>query len=238
MPTRTRIKICGVRDAGTALAAIDAGADAIGLVFAKGSPREVTAAQAASIVRELPALVTAVALFVNPSVDEVRSAVDATGISTIQLHGKESPELAIRLRPLHIVKAIAFTGPEVRETLTAWRQSEAATNIRALLVDTPPKASLIPGHAGGTGQAFDWEMLAKLLKQGLWDGLPRLILAGGLTPSNVGEAIRMLRPYAVDVSSGVESSKGVKDIGMIRAFCRNVSMADGKLNNPPGLGDV
>ena len=223
MQTRTRIKICGIRDSKTATACVEAGADAIGLVFAKGSPREVTIKQATEVVRSIPALVTPIALFVNPTVEEVRRVSDATGITTIQLHGQESLEFAASLHPLTIIKAVAFNAADVRQKLSPWKCGNAASNVRALLIDTPPKSNAVPGHAGGTGEAFDWDQLAKLMADGLWSDLPEMVLAGGLTPSNVVDAIRLLRPFAVDVSSGVESSRGVKDVNLIRAFCAAVA---------------
>ncbi len=217
---RTRIKICGVRDPDTARAAVDAGADAVGLVFVERSPRFVTPGDAAAIVRQLPACVEPVGLFADHSVADVLDAVRTAGLRTVQLHGREGPGFANRLDGLRVVKAIAFEEGHVAERLQPWR--EARTPLAALLLDTPPEGPL----TGGTGHAFDWDALARLLRDGAFRGLPPLFLAGGLTPGNVADAIRTVRPFAVDVSSGVESSRGVKDPAKIAAFCQAVHAAD------------
>ena len=220
--TRTRIKICGVRDVRTALAAVEAGADAIGLVFAPRSPRHVDVETAQVITEALPPGVEPVGLFVDEPVERVRVIASEVGLRTVQLHGHEKPGDAAALAPLRIWKALAFDADRAQETLAPWRGASA--NLAALLFDTPPPhRDALPG---GGGRRFDWNSLAQLAAAGELRGLPSLILAGGLTPDNVSAAIRAAAPYAVDVSSGVESERGVKDAAKIRAFCEAVRQAD------------
>lgn len=220
--TRTRIKICGIRDEATAHAAAEAGADAVGLVFATGSPRCVTVAQANAIAQGLPPYVDTVGLFVDADVEAIGVTVEAAGLGTVQLHGNEPVELAEALSPRRVVKAVHFVPGRLADLMRMWGQ--AGENVAGLLVDTPPAAEgELPG---GSGRAYDWDALAKELEQiPVQERLP-VILAGGLTVENVADAVRIVRPWAVDVSSGVESSRGVKDIGRIKAFCDAVREAD------------
>lgn len=224
-PSRTKIKICGVRDVETAHIAAAAGADLIGLNFVEKSPRYVTAEQAKSITAALPAGVEAVGLFSDNSLEQVRQTAESAGVQTVQLHGREDPDFAHQLGGLRIIKALGFAAESLHEKLAPWR--EAAESLSALLIDTPPSADA--AITGGSGESFDWETLARLLTDGLFQGLPPLMLAGGLTHGTVGEAIRTVRPWAVDVSSGVESSRGVKDPAMIADFCTAVRAADAEL---------
>ncbi len=202
--TRTRIKICGITSVQMAAAAVEAGADAIGLVFAAGSPRQVLPGLAAQIARTLPPLVSGVGVFRNPSDPEV---MNWRG-EWVQLHGTEEESQAARMAAQHrrILKGMAFDAAQIIK----WDNSPHVTGL------------LIDGTAPGSGKAFDHAALAALM--------PTLrtpvILAGGLTVENVGAAIRAIRPFGVDVSSGVEASKGVKDAGMIREFCAAVREAD------------
>ncbi len=210
---RTRIKICGVREPATVCVAVDAGADAIGLNFVPTSPRYISLADAMKIIEAVPPFVEAIGLFCDPSVEEM-ILFDDTGLRTIQLHGDETRDFVVSIPQHQVIKAVP-DGPEACEP---WRHPPA--NLSSLLIDAPR----CPGEAtGGTGRVVDWEALADVDRT----GLPPLILAGGLTPDNVGEAIRKVRPYAVDVSSGVESSPGVKDPARIYAFCQAVRDADG-----------
>jgi phosphoribosylanthranilate isomerase len=206
---RTRIKICGVRDPQTALIAIEHGADAIGLVFAEASPRYVDPEAAWEIISYLPPFITSVGLFVDPTADHFITVREACPFEIGQLHGNETTDHASTLGP-GIIKAIRFDPATIAEDLRRW---SAVDELSAILVD---------GSAGGEGTTFDWAALA--------EAAPHcdhpLILAGGLTPSNVADAIRAVRPFAVDVSSGVESSRGVKDPDLIRAFCQAVMDAD------------
>lgn len=217
-----KVKICGVRDASTARVAVESGASFVGLVFAKGSPRRVTAEQAKEIVAAIRdadggrGRVEPVALFVDRSVEEMRATCSRIGVSLVQLHGDETPEVVKGLAPLRVIKAIAASG-NWAEALAPWRLVAGA--LAGVLADAPPPAGAARDFRGGHGQAFDWHGLARASEAGALRGLPPLFLAGGLTPANVAEAITVVRPEVVDVSSGVESSRGVKDHGMIRAFC-------------------
>ncbi len=196
-----KVKICGITQAEDGVAAAEAGADAIGLVLAK-SPRRVTVAQAQAIVAELPPFVTPVALFVNRSAVDILDTCEFLGIRTVQLHGEERPEVARALvaSGFCVVKAFRIGSSADLEGLRGYPAA-------AYLLDAK-----VAGKRGGTGVALDWELAARATALG------RIILAGGLTPDNVAEAVRRVRPYAVDVSSGVESAPGVKDPAKIRAF--------------------
>jgi phosphoribosylanthranilate isomerase len=197
-----RVKICGVTREQDALAAVRLGADALGFNFWPGSKRHLTPAAARRIIERLPPLVTSVGVFVNQPEGEMRAIAAETGIQVFQLHGDEPPELCSRL-PLPVVKAIPVD--EVR-TLSKLLSYE----VQAFLLDTPSR-----GY-GGTGQPFDWS-----LAEGVSEVAP-VILAGGLTPENVAEAVRAVRPWAVDVASGVESSPGVKDAARMSRFIEAV----------------
>ncbi len=204
----TRIKICGITRSEDAFAAAEAGADAIGLVFYPPSPRNVDVARARDIVRALPAFVTTVGLFVDPSDELVRRTLDIVPLDLLQFHGAESPELCERFgRPY--LKAIRVR-PEV-DLLECARRYEGA---RALLLD-----AYVDGTHGGTGTRFDWGLVPSRLSR-------PVVLSGGLDPGNVAEAVRRVRPWAVDVSSGVERAKGIKDPVRIREFIAGVRDAD------------
>lgn len=220
---RTRIKICGVADTKSAWSAVDAGADAVGLVFVEGSPRQVDVERAREIVAMLPAFVEPIGLFVNDDPDHIREISHELGLHTIQLHGQETPEQVSALSPLRVIKAFAFEPREVSSALSPWRGG--CDNLAAILFDAPPPDAKA-AHAGGSGRTFDWSALAALEHAGILADLGPMILAGGLTPDNVAEAIRTLSPYAVDVSSGVESERGVKDPVRIAAFCQEVQQED------------
>jgi phosphoribosylanthranilate isomerase len=206
---RTRIKICGVRDAETAWAAAEAGADAIGLVFVRSSPRYVEPERAAEIMLGLPPFVSSVGLFMNPSLEHFCDVEEVCPTTLVQFHGNEDESLVRRCGP-GLIKAVRYEADTIAGELARW---DAVEEVDAILVD---------GGAGGEGVSFEWERLAELA-----EGISKpLILAGGLTPENVGRAIRTARPYAVDVSSGVEKERGVKDVGLIDAFCRAVREAE------------
>jgi phosphoribosylanthranilate isomerase len=217
---RTRIKICGITRVADALAAAQAGADAIGFVFWSRTPRAVAIEAARAIASARPPFLTAVGLFVDPSPDEVRATLAAVPLDMLQFHGREPPEFCRAFgRPY--LKAIAVTAEAGKGGLVeyALRYPEAA----GLLFDAPPSGGL----PGGTGNTFDWDVLP----QGI--GRP-VVLSGGLTAANVGAAIRRVHPWAVDVSSGVESIgadghavKGIKDPARIAAFVEEVRNADG-----------
>jgi phosphoribosylanthranilate isomerase len=166
--------------------------------FWPGSKRFVSPAAARALVRALPPLVTAVGVFVNPTRDEVLRAVEVSGVTVVQLHGDETPELCLSL-PFPILKAIRVTGPASLAALASYE-------VQGFLLDAPA-----PGF-GGSGTTFDWALAAEAAAS-----VP-VLLAGGLTPENVGEAIRSVRPWGVDVASGVEASPGVKDPEKLRRF--------------------
>ncbi|GAB4191850.1 MAG: phosphoribosylanthranilate isomerase [Phycisphaeraceae bacterium] len=220
---RTRIKICGIREAEDARCAIEAGADYIGLVFAEGSPRQVTIAQARNLVAEICAAsrdVEPVALFANQSRELIDEVLGNADFRFIQLHGHEDRAFVESLDQVKVFKAVPFEADQIN----TWRNPP--DHVAALLIDAPTH----PGElTGGTGRVFDWEALARLDRT----GLPPIILAGGLTPDNVADAIRLIRPFAVDVSSGVESSRGVKSPDLIRDFCDAVHSVDSELNRNP-----
>jgi len=207
-PCRTRIKVCGFTRVDDALAAAEAGVDAIGLVFYPPSPRNVTPAQAAVIVRALPPFVTSVALFVDADAATVRATRDTVGFDLAQYHGDETPERC-DTADIPYIKAL-----RVRPGLDLLHCSNQFSNARGVLLD-----AYQPGVPGGTGHRFDWS----LIPDGL--SLP-LILSGGLDPGNVGEAVRRVRPYAVDVSSGVEREKGIKCADLVRQFVKGVRNED------------
>ena len=217
--THTRIKICGIRTLEAARAAVDAGVDAIGLVFVSASPRFVTEEQARQIVAVLPPMVEPIGLFVDAPADQVRQTAAAVGLRTVQLHGSELPAHIDQLAPLRVIKALPFDPQQADAAMRPWKNPPG--NLAAMLWDAPPRAAT--DLTGGSGRAIDWHALAAM-KNRCCD-LPPDVLAGGLTPDNVADAIRVVRPYAVDVSSGVESSRGVKDAGLIRAFCEAVRQA-------------
>ena len=216
--SRTRIKICGIKDPDTAHAAVDAGADAVGLVFVEKSPRCVTIEQAKAVAQALPDTVVPVGLFVDCPGQTMRQIMQSSRLHVAQLHGHESIDDLDDLIGYPAWKALPFD-EHFQRTASTWDHDP---RVEALLVDTPPTGEL----TGGSGTTFDWAGLAAV-KEHL---AKPIILAGGLTPDNIGEAIRTVRPYAVDVSSGVESSRGVKDAGLIKAFCEAVQQADSDLN--------
>lgn len=201
---RTRIKICGITRLADAEAAVALGADALGFVFHPESPRWIPPAAAREIVARLPPLVTTVGLFVNADPAALREAVATSGVDLVQFHGQEGPE-ACDASPRPYIKAIpARPGLDLDALRATYKEA------RALLIDT-----YHPQLAGGTGQSFDWSIVAGERR------FP-LILAGGLSSLNVARAIATVRPYAVDVSGGVESSKGVKDVAKLREFITEV----------------
>lgn len=205
---RTRVKICGITRPEDGQAAARHGADAIGLVFYPQSPRVVTLEQARAIVASLPPFVSTVALFVDADMEVMRRVVDAVAVDLIQFHGKEPPEVCEAVGKPYI-KAVPM-----REETDLHRIAERYAGARGLLLDTYQ-----PGLAGGSGAVFDWSRIPADV------GRP-VILAGGLDPDNVAEAVRRVRPYGVDVSSGVEQAKGIKDESRIEAFIRGVSRGE------------
>jgi phosphoribosylanthranilate isomerase len=205
---RTRVKICGITRIQDGIAAAEAGADAIGLVFVAGSPRRVSLEQAAAIRRALPPFVSAVALFVNPDEAEVRRTIDQVRPDLLQFHGEEAAEFC-RCFALPYLKAV-----RVRADTDLLQYAALYADACGLLLD-----AFSPAAHGGTGERFDWGLIPA--------SLPRpVVLAGGLEPGNVAEAIRQVRPWGVDVSSGVEAAKGIKDPQRLAAFMQEVRNAD------------
>ncbi len=207
----TRVKICGITRRADAEAAAEAGADAVGFVFWKGSPRRVEAEAARELGRDLPGSPIRVGVFVDEEAPVVEAVVRGAGLDVAQLHGDESPEYC---RSLRIEWYRAFRiGPDTETAEVAGRVE--ACGARCFMLDSLASAR------GGTGVTFDWKAATKISMRTAGIGgrqRSRLILAGGLTPDNVALAIRLVRPWAVDVSSGVESSPGVKDPFRVRAF--------------------
>lgn len=198
-----KVKVCGITNAEDALAAVEAGADALGFIFYEKSPRYVVPAVAANIIAELPPLVTPVGVFVNEGLATVRSIMDTCGLAMAQLHGDENVSYCRELaRPA--MKALRLRD---RGSLLALAEYQGRGGVRGFVLDAFSELSY-----GGTGQITDWGLAAEVAKS------TPLLLAGGLTPDNVTEAIRTVRPYGVDVSSGVESAPGKKDHAKMRAF--------------------
>lgn len=212
--SRTRIKICGLTRPEDAAVASAAGADAIGVILAP-SKRRVTVEQAAEICRRVPAFTMKVGVFVDPTLEEVREAVERAGLGWVQLHGDESPEFCAAVG-VPVTKTFRV-GPDFDPSVA--ERYEGAVSL--LLLDT-----FVPGEAGGTGVAFDWQALAGRLPK-----VAPIAVGGGLRPENVGEAVRLLRPFAVDVSSGVEVGPGVKSVGLIDRFVQAVWAADQEVQN-------
>ena len=207
---RVRVKICGITSPGDALAAVEAGADALGFMLFDGSPRHIKLKALAEFARTLPPFVSRVGVFVNAQENFVREAIEA-GIDTLQFHGDETPEFCRRFR-LPVYKAFRVQDATSLQQLPQYETS-------AWLLD-----ACVPGVHGGTGQSFNWDLAtaAKTL------GRP-VILAGGLSPENVAEAVSKVAPYAVDVSSGVEAAPGRKDHQKLKLFVNNTRMAAARL---------
>ena len=203
----TRVKMCGITRPQDALAAAQAGADAIGLVFYARSPRNVGLDQAAGIVQALPPFVTTVALFVNPAPEEVLAVMQSVRPDVLQFHGEETPEFCRGFGAPYLKAA------RVRPETDLIQFAALYADAQGLLLDAWNEAA----H-GGTGERFDWNLIPA--------NLPKpVILAGGLSPENVRLAVETTRPWAVDVSSGIESSKGIKDAALIAAFMKEVKNA-------------
>jgi len=205
---RTRIKICGITRETDAMAAADLGADALGFICWRQSARFIEPEAAGAIARALPAFVMPVAVFVNPAVAEVESVLAHVPLAMLQFHGEETPEFCEQFGRGYIKAARMRPGLDLIKYLTPFRSA------CAWLVDAYHESTY-----GGTGAAFDWDRVPPRLYR-------PLVLSGGLTADNVGEAVRKLQPRAVDVSSGVEAGKGIKDVAKIAAFIAGVRHAD------------
>ena len=201
---RVRVKICGITRVEDALTAVAQGADAIGLVFYAPSPRAISIEQAAAIVQQIPAFVSVVGLFVNAEERYVKEVTSRVALDLLQFHGDETPEQCASFG-LPFIKAV-----RVKSDTNLVQCAKDYSASRALLLDTYTE-----GVAGGTGHVFDWGLIPT--------GLAKpVVLAGGLTAANVAAAIQQVKPYAVDVSGGVEAAKGIKDAAKIAAFMQQV----------------
>lgn len=207
MRQSVKVKVCGITNAEDAWTAVEAGADALGFIFYKQSPRYVVPAVASRIIAELPPLIVTVGVFVNEGMATVRSIMDTCGLAMAQLHGDENASYCHELsRPS--MKALRLKD---RGSLLALAEYQGRGGVRGFVLDTFSELAY-----GGTGQVTDWALAADVAKSA------RVLLAGGLTPDNVTEAIRTVHPYGVDVSSGVESAPGKKDPAKVRAFLETV----------------
>ncbi|MCU0788470.1 MAG: phosphoribosylanthranilate isomerase [Verrucomicrobia bacterium] len=211
-----KVKICGITNPGDAEAAVAAGADLLGLVFHDPSPRRVSLEQAAEVCRVIPPYVVRVGLFVNPAPERVTEVIARCGLQMLQFHGDETPGFCLQFG-LMTLKAFRIQGPKTLEDLPPY-----ATD--AWLLDAH-----VPGKFGGTGQTFDWAIAAQAAQLG-----KPVFLAGGLTPDNVGEAVRRVQPYGVDVSGGVEAAPGRKDHAKVRAFIEAARQAARAVGPKPG----
>jgi len=209
MHQRTRIKICGITNHDDAQAAINNGADAIGFIFVKDTPRYIAPDTAADIMFNLPPMTSAIGVVQVESIDQFCEIEQKCPCHTFQLHGKEPVELVQQCGP-GVIKAFKYEEVTIKSQLDRWAKVDA---IDALLID---------GSEGGQGQPFDWTKLAPFLENYNKD----IIIAGGLDASNVGQVIKACRPYAVDISTGVESKPGIKDHQKIEALCNAVRLAD------------
>ena len=205
---RTRVKICGITRPEHARAAAGAGADAIGLMFYEPSPRYVTPIRAREVCAALPPLVSVVGVFVNPEPRDIEAVVEDVPFDLIQFHGEESPELCARAGKPYVKAVRVRTRDDIVEAEA--RYSDA----RALLLDAHHDTLW-----GGTGSRFDWDLVPDDVRR-------PVVLAGGLTPENVAAAIRRVRPFAVDVSGGVESAPGEKDARSMERFMKEVASAE------------
>jgi len=201
---RTRVKICGITNVADGLMVANSGADAIGLVFYEPSPRHVEIDQACSIAKALPAFVTKTALFVNPEMDYVKSVLAEVQIDLLQFHGDESPEFCEQFG-LPYMKAVRMQETTDLDAFAAQYDSACA-----ILLD-----AYKPGVPGGTGEQFNWDWVPKTLSK-------PIVLAGGLKAENIEQAIHTVQPWAVDVSGGVEASKGLKSTDQVKLFMQQV----------------
>ncbi len=237
MPDRTRIKICGLRQEADVDAAVDAGADAVGFVLYDKSPRHVSAARAGDLARRLPAFVTPVLLFVNAGYEAIEAALDEVPHALLQFHGDEPPAFCAQMRRPYLRSVAMKRGVDLLD----WAQR--FKSAAALLLDAPAE-----GYGGG-GKVFEWSLLPTSVASPSPEraDVPRpavasptdvripLVLSGGLNAANVIDGVMRLAPHAVDVSSGVERSRGVKDPALIHRFCDAVREADARVADARGL---
>jgi len=219
-----RVKICGLRRAEDVAAAVAAGADALGFNFWNGTPRYIAPAEVVRILESVPPTVLTVGVFVDEALERVLDIAAETGLAALQLHGSEPPEYLERLGSYVKIKAVKV-GPDFQpEQLSRYRSASL------FLLD-----GFVAGMVGGTGQTFDWSLAEKAKAHG------KIILAGGLTPANVADAVRRARPWGVDVASGVEEEPGKKDPRLIREFIQAVRAAEpreAEQNSPLNLSSL
>jgi phosphoribosylanthranilate isomerase len=195
-----KVKICGITNPDDAMAAVDFGADALGFVFFKGSPRYIPPKEAAKIIRKVPSLVQTIGVVVNQCSEDLERTIAESGVDAVQLHGEEPPEVCMSSR--RTIKAIRVKSLDSLAPLEKFKGL-----VSAFLLD-----AYAPDALGGSGRLFNWDIAVEAKRFG------KIILAGGLTPDNVADAVRYVMPFAVDVSSGVEASKGKKDHDKMRIF--------------------
>jgi len=221
-----RIKICGLTSTDDALAAVNFGADAIGLNFYPKSARYIEPGKAKEITQAISKTATPIGLFVNSTAEEIHKICTQVGLQVVQIHGDEPPEFLSQIdNSLDVIRARRFSGDVLEKVAGDLRACSdlAGTSPDAVLLDAES-----PGQYGGTGESLAWEKIADWPER--LGGTP-MILAGGLTPENVAEAIRTARPHGVDVASGVESSPGVKDLEKMRKFVKQAKAAFAEVNS-------
>ncbi len=213
-PVQPRIKICGLRDPAQSAEIVRMGADAIGLVFAD-SPRQVSPKQAQAVTDALPPLTTTIGVFVDNDAETVNRIAARANLTLVQLHGAEKPEIVEDLF-VPCIKAFRIRDDRWIDEVRSWMDGVQSTQqVKAVLLD-----AYVPGVAGGTGERFNWQWVAQARAAGKLDDLPPLVLSGGLDAENIAESVRIVQPWMVDVSSGVESSPGVKDLKKVEDFIR------------------
>ena len=203
------VKVCGITECEDALMAVKLGAGALGFIFAP-SPRRILPEKVRSIISAIPPFVKTVGVFVNEEAAAIRELINYCGLDLVQLHGDEPPDFCRALMP-YTIKAVRIRGDSGPPMCSAYQ-----TNVRALLLDT-----YVKDKAGGTGKTFDWQLAIKIKEAGI-----PLILSGGLGPGNIEEAIRVVRPYAVDVNSGVEDRPGKKSYRMMKELMEKVQIVE------------
>ena len=200
-----KVKICGITEKADALKAAELGADALGFIFAR-SPRQISMETARGIIEAIPPFVETVGVFVNAQISTIREHIYGCGLDLVQLQGDESPQFCRELMP-RTIKAV-----RIRDDSSLSQISDYQFNVRALLLDT-----YVRGKAGGTGQTFDWHLAVKIKETGI-----PVILSGGLDPANIEEAMRLVRPFAVDVNSGVEERPGKKSHALMNELMAKI----------------
>jgi len=204
-----RVKVCGVTSVADAIMCVDLGVDAIGLNFWPKSVRRCDESSARAIVEAVSRRALVVGVFVDAPREEVRRVRDEVGLDCVQLHGEEPPEFLAQFLP-HAYKALRVRGPDVRDEVRRY-------GGEYVLLD-----AFVPGMPGGTGATFDWKLASEVARE------RKVTLAGGITPANVAEAVRQVRPFCVDTASGVESAPGIKDRALVEALVREARAASGE----------